>query len=63
MNKLIPFTFTNPFNLLKKPGDKMSAEITPTGRKVAKIKLGDVKRSKTVYPGGRTVETLSYQGE
>lgn len=44
--------------LLKKPGDKASAEITKSGRGVIKINTKETKYSKTVYPStGTTVET------
>lgn len=45
--------------LLSQPGDKMSAEITKSNRKVGKISLnhGENKYSITQYPNGTTVET------
>lgn len=45
--------------ILKEPGDELSARVTPTGRKVMKLKTdnGNQKRSITVYNNGTTVET------
>ena len=44
---------------LKSPGDKLSLEITPSGRKVAKMQTnnGKLKYSKTQYPNGMIMET------
>ena len=46
------------FGLLSKPGDKMSAEVTKTGRKVMKIHTSEGKHSVTQYKNGTTVETI-----
>ena len=45
--------------ILQNPGDEFSARVTPTGRKVMKLKTdnGKQKYSKTVYKNGTTVET------
>lgn len=46
-------------DLLQRPGDKISAEITPTGRKVMKAERGGDKYSITKYGNGTIVETRS----
>ena len=47
-------------NLLSNPGDFFSVTRTSTDRIVAKAKIGDTKRSKTIYPSNRVVEVISY---
>ena len=48
--------------LLSKPGDKFSAEITPTGKQVVKIATDEIKRSAVRYPEtGTVVETRVYK--
>lgn len=48
--------------LLSKPGDKFSAEITPTGKQVVKIDTEDIKRSAVRYPStGTVVETIVHK--
>ena len=46
-------------NPLEKPGDKISAEITKSGRSVAKLSKdnGNFKYSETHYPNGTVVKT------
>ena len=51
----------NAGNFLKSAGDYFKVERTKTDRIVATAKSGDVKRSMTVYPSGRIVETKSYE--
>ncbi len=46
------------FGILSKPGDKMSAEVTKTGRKVMKVHTSAGKHSVTQYPNGTTVKTI-----
>lgn len=54
-NELTPFG-TN--GVLKQPGDKLSAEITPSGREVVKIDTSETKESAVRYPStGTIVET------
>lgn len=43
--------------ILKQPGDKMSAEITKTGKAVVKIKTNELNQSATIYPSGTQVIT------
>lgn len=48
--------------LLRKPGDKVSAEITPSGLQVVKLITSEVKRSAVRYPGtGTVVETIVHR--
>ena len=50
-------------DLLKKPGDKFTAEITKSGRGVAKLKTSEKKMSMTYYPSTRTrVTTITERG-
>ncbi len=53
--------------LLKNPGDRFEAFVTPTGRQVVKIAQnygGEiVKRSATKYPSGKIVETIVYNAK
>lgn len=45
--------------ILSKPGDKLTAEITSSGRQVVKIATSGIKRSVVRYPEtGTTVETI-----
>ena len=46
-------------DLLSQPGDKITAEVTKSNRKVGKISTnnGENKYSITQYPNGTTVET------
>lgn len=46
-------------NFLK--GDYLKVERTKSDRIVATAKSGDVKLSRTIYPGGRVVDTKSYK--
>lgn len=49
-------------SLLSKPGDKFTAEITPTGKEVIKLVTSEVKRSAIRYPKtGTVVETIVYR--
>ncbi len=43
--------------ILKKPGDKLTAEITKSGKGVIKIKTNDIHQSATLYPNGTQVIT------
>lgn len=47
------------FDILDKPGDKLSARVTDSNRKVLKVEkdTGDFKYSATQYPNGTVVET------
>ena len=51
----------NVSNYLKEAGDYLKFESTKSDRLVATAKSGDVKQSRTVYPGGRVVDTKSYK--
>ncbi|SEA97197.1 hypothetical protein SAMN02910384_02901 [Pseudobutyrivibrio sp. ACV-2] len=55
------FDLIKSFNFLKAPGDRFSARITNTGRKVLKISTdhGKFKASKVQYSNGTTVETYT----
>ena len=45
--------------LLTKPGDKMSARVTKSGRQVVKLDTSEIRRSAVRYPStGTTVETI-----
>lgn len=50
---------SNHLNALTKPGDKMSARVTDSYRKVVKVETnnGNNKYSATQYPNGTIVET------
>lgn len=48
-------------NFLKGAGDYLKVERTKSDRIVATAKSGDVKLSRTIYPGGRVVDTKSYK--
>ncbi len=55
----------NPFGngILSKPGDKMTAEVTKSGRQVVKLETQEIKRSAVKYPEtGTIVETRVYKG-
>jgi hypothetical protein len=55
----LPAIVSNLKNLLSKPGDKFTAEITPTGKQVIKLFTGEVKHSAVRYPEtGTIVETI-----
>ncbi|KAI4445253.1 hypothetical protein C823_007760 [Eubacterium plexicaudatum ASF492] len=45
--------------ILSNPGDELYARITPTGRKVIKVKKNGKKASATQYKSGKTVYTFS----
>lgn len=49
----------NPLSALQNPGDKLSARVTNTSRKVLKVETdnGNSKYSATQYPNGTIVET------
>lgn len=53
--------------LLRNPGDKLEACITPTGRQVVKIVQSQgaevIKRSATKYASGKIVETIVYNSK
>jgi len=53
--------------LLRNPGDKIEARITPAGRQVVKLvqnRGGEViKRSATKYASGKIVETIVYNAK
>ena len=55
------FQTNNSKGMLSKPGDMMTARITPSGRKVIKIitNNGNNKYSATQYSTGTVVETRS----
>ena len=48
-------------NFLKGAGDYLKVERTKSDRIVATAKSVDVKLSRTIYPGGRVVDTKSYK--
>ena len=49
-------------HLLSKPGDKLIAEITPTGKEVIKLITRTTKRSAIRYPStGTIVETIVHK--
>ena len=48
-------------NYLKEAGDYLKFERIKSDRLVTTAKSGDVKLSRTVYPGGRVVDTKSYK--
>jgi hypothetical protein len=48
--------------LLRKPGDKFSAEITPSGNQVIKLVRDGKKRSAVKYKTGTVVETIVHRG-
>ena len=52
---------SNSLNILQKPGDRLSARVTPSNRKVLTIETngGSTKYSATQYPNGTIVETKS----
>lgn len=52
-------TFSSALGVLEQPGDKLSARITNTNRKVVTIEKdqGTSKYSATQYPNGTVVET------
>ena len=55
----LPALVSNLKNLLSKPGDKFTAEITPTGKEVIKLWTSEVKHSAVRYPEtGTVVETI-----
>jgi len=49
----------NPLSAIQNPGDKLSARVTNTYRKVLKVETnnGESKYSATQYPNGTIVET------
>lgn len=51
----------NPAALVQNPGDSLSLRVTKTGRKVAKLCVGGIKRAMVEYPDGSTVETIAYR--
>jgi len=53
--------FGNVSNFLKEAGDYLKVERTKTDRIIATAKSGDIKLSRTIYPGGRVVDTKSYK--
>lgn len=57
MSKNLLSIFSN--SILNKPGDEMSARVTPSNRQVLKVSKnnGKDKYSVTRYPNGTTVET------
>ena len=55
---IIPFIFSKPSEILREPGDKISMEVTKSGRRVGKINTKVLKMSQTLYPStGTIVET------
>ena len=48
-------------NILKKPGDKLTAEITKSGSKVLKTIIDGRKHSLIQYPSGTIVETIVHR--
>lgn len=57
------FTPTSGEGLLKKPGDKFTAEITPSGLGVTKLKTSEVSISTTYYPTTGTKVTTTTERE
>ena len=53
--------------LLRNPGDKVEARITPTGRQVVKLVQNQgpevIKKSATKYASGKIVETIVYNAK
>ena len=48
--------------ILTKPGDKLTAEITKTGKQVIKLRSSEANRSAVRYPKtGTIVETIVYK--
>jgi len=60
---LLPDSLHSLFSgLLSKPGDKFSAEITPTGKQVVKINTEEIKHTAVKYPStGTIVETIVHK--
>lgn len=51
-----------PKGLLSRPGDKLSAEITPTGKQVVKLLTSETHRTAVRYPEtGTIVETIVHK--
>ena len=58
----LPALATNLKSLLSKPGDKFTAEITPSGNEVIKLVTSGIKRSAVRYPKtGTVVETIVHR--
>lgn len=58
----LPALASNLRSLLSKPGDKFTAEITPSGKEVVKLFRNGVKRSAIRYPEtGTIVETIVHR--
>ena len=52
----------NPGALVSEPGDVFMIKVTKTGKKVAKLHVGGVKRAMVQHkPGSKVVETISYK--
>ena len=48
--------------ILSKPGDKLSAVVTPTGKQVIKIRTSDIKRTLVKHPNSEiVVETIVHK--
>ena len=59
---LLPSIYNSTKGILTKPGDKLFAEIKPSGRQVVKLLTSEVKRTAVRYPGtGTIVETIVHQ--
>lgn len=60
--KFLPELFQNLGGLLSSPGDKFSAEVTKSGRRVAKLATKAIRHSIVNYPStGTTVETIVHK--
>lgn len=59
MKALVPMTLSqckNPIALLHDPGDEFSVKITKTGKQVAKLHAGGIKRTRVQHKSGKTVD-------
>ena len=58
---LLPDLVSSLKGLLSSPGDKFTAEISPTGKQIIKLNTSEIKRSAVRYPTtGKIVETIVY---
>ena len=58
MNSIVNVLHSIATNILSKPGDKLTAIVTPSQKQVLKIVTDNVKRTAVRYPTGTIVETI-----
>lgn len=57
---MLPDVLKSFSSLLNKPGDKLTAEISPTGKQIVRIATEELTTTLVRYSTGKVVQTIVY---